>query len=87
MKINYIVNIIYKTLWLVLFFLIITFDRSNTYSVYITLSLLILLTIIAVIRAINLRNEWRPIAEEYLVASQRFPGHYFDIGYPTRFHI
>ncbi|MAS78496.1 MAG: hypothetical protein CMG15_07665 [Candidatus Marinimicrobia bacterium] len=67
MKINYIVNIIYKTLWLVLFFLIITFDRSNTYSVYITLSLLILLTIIAVIRAINLRNEWRPIAEEYFV--------------------
>ena len=67
MKINYIVNIIYKTLWLVLFFLIITFDRSNTYSVYITLSLLILLTIIAVIRAINFRNEWRPIAEEYFV--------------------
>ena len=67
MKINYIVNIIYKTIWLVLFFLIITFDRSNTYSVYITLSLLILLTIIAVIRAINLRNEWRPIAEEYFV--------------------
>ena len=67
MKINYIVNIIYKTLWLVLFFLIITFDRSNTYSVYITLSLLILLTIIAVIRAINLRNEWRPIAEQYFV--------------------
>ena len=67
MKINYIVNIIYKTLWLLLFFLIITFDRSNTYSVYITLSLLILLTIIAVIRAINLRNEWRPIAEEYFV--------------------
>ena len=67
MKINYIVNIIYKTLWLVLFFLIITFDRSNTYSVYITISLLILLTIIAVIRAINLRNEWRPIAEEYFV--------------------
>ena len=67
MKINYIVNIIYKTLWLVLFFLIITFDRSNTYRVYITLSLLILLTIIAVIRAINLRNEWRPIAEEYFV--------------------
>ena len=67
MKINYIVNIIYKTLWLVLVFLIITFVRSNTYSVYITLSLLILLTIIAVIRAINLRNEWRPIAEEYFV--------------------
>ncbi len=67
MKINFIVNIIYKTLWLVLFFLIITFDRSNTYSIYITLSLLILLTIIAVIRAINLRNEWRPIAEEYFV--------------------
>ncbi len=67
MKINYIVNIIYKTLWLVLFFLIITFDRSNTYSVYITLSLLILLTIIAVIRAINLRNEWRPIAEDYFI--------------------
>jgi hypothetical protein len=67
MKINYIVNIIYKALWFVLFFLIITFDRSNNYSVYITLGLLVLLTIIAVIRAINLRNEWRPIAEEYFV--------------------
>jgi len=67
MKINYIVNIIYKALWFVLFFLIITFDRSNNYSVYITLGLLVSLTIIAVIRAINLRNEWRPIAEEYFV--------------------
>ena len=67
MKINYIVNIIYKALWFVLFFLIITFDRSNKYSIYITLGLLVLLSIIAVIRAINLRNEWRPIAEEYFV--------------------
>ena len=67
MKINYIVNIIYKALWFILFFLIMTFDRSNKYSVYITLGLLVVLTIIAVIRAINLRNEWRPIAEEYFV--------------------
>ncbi len=67
MKINQIVNIIYKALWIVLFILIITFDRSNNYSVYTTLGLLICLTIIAVIRAINLRNEWRPIAEEYFV--------------------
>jgi hypothetical protein len=67
MKINYIVNIIYKALWFILFFLIITFDRSNKYSIYSTLVLLIFLTIIAVIRAINLRNEWRPIAEEYFV--------------------
>ena len=67
MKINQIVNIIYKALWIVLFFLIITFDRSNNYSVYTTLGLLICLTIIAVIRAINFRNEWRPIAEEYFV--------------------
>jgi|TARA_B100001750_G_scaffold245224_1_gene264304 hypothetical protein len=66
-KINQIVNIIYKALWIVLFILIITFDRSNNYSVYTTLGLLICLTIIAVIRAINLRNEWRPIAEEYFV--------------------
>ena len=67
MKINQIINIIYKSLWVLLLFLIITFDRSNSFSVYITLGLLILLTIIAVIRAINLRNEWRPIAEEYYV--------------------
>ena len=67
MKINQIINIIYKSLWVLLLFLIITFDRSNSYSVYITLGLIILLTIIAVIRAINLRNEWRPIAEEYYV--------------------
>ena len=67
MKINYVVNIIYKALWFILFFLIITFYRSNKYSVYITIGLLVVLTIIAVIRAINLRNEWRPIAEEYFV--------------------
>ena len=67
MKINYIVNIIYKALWFILFFLIITFDRSNNYTVYITLGLLVFLTIIAVIRPINLRNEWRPIAEEYFI--------------------
>ena len=67
MRINYIVNIMYKALWFMLFILIVTFDRSSKYSMYITLSLLIFLTIIAVVRAINLRNEWRPIAEKHFL--------------------
>lgn len=67
MRINYIVNIMYKALWFMLFILIVTFDRSSKYSLYITLSLLIFLTIIAVVRAINLRNEWRPIAEKHFL--------------------
>ena len=65
MSINRIVNIVYKSLWLILFILILTFDRSSNNSIYSTLGLLVILTVVAVVRAINSRNNWRPIAEKY----------------------
>ena len=64
MSINRIVNIVYKSLWLILFILILTFDRSSNNSIYSTLGLLVILTIVAVVRAINSRNDWRPLAEK-----------------------
>ena len=64
MNLYRIVNIVYRTLWLILIILILTFDRSSNNSVYI-LGLLVILTIVAVVRAINSRNEWRPIAEKH----------------------
>ena len=64
MSINRIVNIIYKSFWLILFILILTFDRSSNISTYSTLGLLVILTIVAVVRAINSRNDWRPLAEK-----------------------
>ena len=65
MSINRIVNIVYKSFWLILFILILTFDRSSNNSIYSTLGLLVILTIVAVVRAINSRNDWRPIAEKH----------------------
>ncbi len=65
MSINRIVNIVYKSLWLILIILILTFDRSSNNSIYSTLGLLVILTIVAVVRAINSRNDWRPIAKKH----------------------
>ena len=64
MNLYRIVNIVYRTLWLILIILIFTFDRSSNNNVYI-LGLLVILTIVAVVRAINSRNDWRPIAEKH----------------------
>ena len=65
MNLYRIVSILYRTLWLILIILIFTFDRSSSSSIYSTLGLLVILTIIAVVRAINSRNDWRPIAEKH----------------------
>ena len=65
MNLYRIVSILYRTLWLILIILIFTFDRSSNNSVYSTLGLLVILTIVAVVRAINSRNDWRPIAEKH----------------------
>ena len=66
MNLYRIVNIVYRTLWLILIILIFTFNRSSNSSVYI-LGLLVILTIVAVVRAINSRNDWRPIAEKHFL--------------------
>ena len=65
MNLYRIVSILYRTLWLILIILIFTFDRSSSSSIYSTLGLLVILTIVAVVRAINSRNDWRPIAEKH----------------------
>jgi len=67
MNLYRIVNIVYRTLWLILIILIFTFNRSSNSSIYSTLGLLVILTIVAVVRAINSRNDWRPIAEKHYI--------------------
>ena len=64
MKFNKTFNYIFKTLWVVMAFLIVFFDRTNNILVSFTILLLIFLTIITVARSINSRNEWRKIIED-----------------------
>ncbi|MBC8197308.1 MAG: hypothetical protein H8E60_05430 [Candidatus Marinimicrobia bacterium] len=58
------VNFIYKISW-VAWLGIIIFFRDDVLGKIIILVMAILLSIIAVVRALNARNAWRPIAEEY----------------------
>ena len=63
---------VYRFAWLVLVILLVFFNRNNSLLVWGTLILLVLLTVIAVYRALESRNEWRQIIieeglEEFLV--------------------
>ena len=64
MKTNFIINYLFKCTWFVIILLIIFIDRSNSAMVYITIGLLIIISIITIIRSINSRNEWRKIIED-----------------------
>ena len=55
---------IYRTLWAVLIILIVFLDRNNLYWVVGTITLLLLLSGIAVLRFLDSRNEWRKIIQE-----------------------
>ena len=55
---------IYRTAWVVLIILIVFLDRNNLYWVVGTITLLLLLSGIAVLRFLDSRNEWRKIIEE-----------------------
>ena len=55
---------IYRTAWMVLIILIIFLDRNNLYWVVGTITLLLLLSGIAVLRFLDSRNEWRKIIQE-----------------------
>ena len=55
---------IYRTGWMVLIILIIFLDRNNLYWVVGTITLLLLLSGIAVLRFLDSRNEWRKIIQE-----------------------
>ena len=55
---------IYRTSWVVLIILIVFLDRNNLYWVVGTITLLLLLSGIAVFRFLDSRNEWRKIIQE-----------------------
>ena len=55
---------IYRTAWMVLIIVIIFLDRNNLYWVVGTITLLLLLSGIAVLRFLDSRNEWRKIIKE-----------------------
>ena len=57
-------NLIYKLTWL-LWLVLILFFRDSIIEKSIIVLIAIILSIIAVRRAINARNDWRPIAEKY----------------------
>ena len=64
MKINIFFNYLIKFFWLVIFFLVIFFDRENYIMVILTLSMLIITTVLTVIRSIISRNEWRQLIKD-----------------------
>ena len=64
MKLNTIFNYLFKVLWATVFILIIFINRDNQLMVICTISLLILLAFITILRSINSRNEWRKIIED-----------------------
>ena len=55
---------IYRTAWMVLIISIVFLDRNNLYWVVGTITLLLLLSGIAVLRFLDSRNEWRKIIKE-----------------------
>lgn len=58
------INLIYKSFWF-FWIILILFFRDNSIGKPAIFILAVLLSIIAVKRAINAREGWRPIAEEY----------------------
>ena len=57
-------TLIYRFLWLFVVFLLAILDRQNIVMVTITISFVVILTLIGVLRALESRNEWRRIADE-----------------------
>ena len=64
MNIQKVISYFIKFLWFVTFLLIVFIDRNNTTMVFITISLLLLISIVTVMRAINSRNEWRQMIDD-----------------------
>ena len=64
MNIQKIISYLIKLLWSATFLLIIFIDRNSGTMIFITISLLLFMSIITVIRSINSRNEWRQMIDE-----------------------
>jgi len=66
-KLNSTLNLftkIYRIFWLILLFLLIFFDRENFYWTLFTLVLLLILSGIAILRALESRQIWRNYIKE-----------------------
>jgi len=57
-------NKIYRLSWLVLMLMLIFFNRENIYWVMLTLCILFFVSSIAILRALESRNEWRKYIQE-----------------------
>ena len=64
MNIQKIISYLIKLLWFATFLLIIFIDRNSGTMIFITISLLLFMSIITVIRSINSRNEWRQMIDD-----------------------
>ncbi len=64
MNIQKIISYLIKILWSATFLLIIFIDRNSGTMIFITISLLLFMSIITVIRSINSRNEWRQMIDD-----------------------
>ena len=64
MNIQKVISYLIKLLWFATFLLIIFIDRNSGTMIFITISLLLFMSIITVIRSINSRNEWRQMIDE-----------------------
>ena len=64
MKLNTILNYLFKFLWALTFILVIFINRENQLMVICTISLLTILTFITILRSIDSRNQWREIIDD-----------------------
>jgi len=64
MNVQKLISYLIKLLWFATFLLIIFIDRNSGAMIFITISLLLFMSIITVIRSINSRNEWRQMIDE-----------------------
>tara|TARA_B100000965_G_scaffold126936_1_gene105623 strand:+ start:351 stop:584 length:234 start_codon:yes stop_codon:yes gene_type:complete len=64
MNVQKVISYFIKILWFVTFLLIVFMDRDSKTMIFITISLLLFMAIITVIRSINSRNEWRQMIDD-----------------------
>ncbi len=57
-------TMIFRLMWLMVGLAVLFMDRNNFIHVIIVISILLILTAITILRAINSRNEWRKMIED-----------------------
>ena len=64
MSIQKIISYLIKLFWIITLLLVLFLDRQNKIMVIVTISLLLLISLITILRSINSRNEWRQMIED-----------------------